>query len=123
MAQREALLQHKDREIELREANIEKLTFELARLKRWKFGTKSEAMNAEQRRLFEETLAEEEAAYASSSSGCIEKMRPLLLPRTPRPRYLRGVRAATRCPNTCGGWNTAMSPRTPTARSLAAVAR
>jgi transposase len=61
LAERDALLQRKDREIALREAKIEKITFELARLKRWKFGAKSEAMNAEQRRLFEETLAEDEA--------------------------------------------------------------
>jgi len=61
LAEREALLQRKDREIALREAKIEKINFELARLKRWKFGAKSEAMNAEQRRLFEETLAEDEA--------------------------------------------------------------
>ena len=46
-AERDALLQRKDREIALREAKIEKITFELARLKRWKFGAKSEAMNAE----------------------------------------------------------------------------
>ena len=62
LAERDALLQRKDREIALREAKIEKITFELARLKRWKFGAKSEAMNAEQRRLFEETVAEDEAS-------------------------------------------------------------
>lgn len=61
LAERDALLQRKDREIALREARIEKITFELARLKRWKFGAKSEAMSAEQRRLFEETMAEDEA--------------------------------------------------------------
>ena len=62
LAQRDALLQRKDREIALREAKIEKINFELARLKRWTYGAKSEAMNADQRRLFEETLAEDEAA-------------------------------------------------------------
>lgn len=61
LAERDALLQRKDREIALREAKIEEITFELARLKRWKFGARSEAMNAEQRRLFEETMAEDEA--------------------------------------------------------------
>ena len=45
-AERDALLQRKDHEIALREAKIEKITFELARLKRLKFGAKSEAMNA-----------------------------------------------------------------------------
>jgi transposase len=62
LAHRQDLLQRKDRELALREAKIEKITFELARLKRWKFGAKSEAMNAEQRRLFEETLTEDEAS-------------------------------------------------------------
>jgi transposase len=62
LAQRGALLQRKDREIALREAKIEKIQFELARLKRWTYGAKSEAMNADQRRLFEETLVEDEAA-------------------------------------------------------------
>jgi hypothetical protein len=35
---------------------------ELARLKAWKFDARTEAMNAEQRRLFEETMAEDEAS-------------------------------------------------------------
>ena len=42
LAQRDALLQRKDREIALREAKIEKINFELARLKRWTYGAKSE---------------------------------------------------------------------------------
>jgi len=61
-AEDQALLQRKDREIALKEAKLEKVTFELARFKRWKFGAKNEAMTAQQRRLFEETLAEDEAA-------------------------------------------------------------
>ncbi|MFM9927480.1 IS66 family transposase zinc-finger binding domain-containing protein [Variovorax sp. H27-G14] len=61
LAERDAPLQRKDREIALGEAKFEKITFELARLKGWKFGAKSEAMRAEQRRLFEEALAEDEA--------------------------------------------------------------
>lgn len=62
LAQRDQLLQRKDREIALREAKIEKINFELARLKRWTYGAKSEAMNAAQRRLFEETWVEDEAS-------------------------------------------------------------
>jgi len=82
-------LQRKDREIALREAKIEKISFELARLKRWKFGAKTEAMSAEQRRLFEETLAEDEAglqaqldalrAQATEGQGT-----PAKTPRRPR---------------------------------------
>jgi transposase len=107
LAERDALLQRKDREIALREARIEKITFELARLKRWKFGAKSEAMNAEQRRLFEETLAEDEAglreqlerlrreaaaaAAAASASDTTTKARPRRPRRNPFPDHLRRV--------------------------------
>jgi transposase len=51
----------RDREIKFKDAKIERITFELARLKAWKFGAKTEAMNAEQRRMFEDTIAEDEA--------------------------------------------------------------
>ncbi|WP_418150744.1 hypothetical protein [Variovorax atrisoli] len=68
LREQEQALAHKAREIEqrdqaikLKDAKIEKITFELVRLKRWKFGAKAEAMSAEQRRLFEETCAEDEA--------------------------------------------------------------
>jgi transposase len=40
-----------------RRDRIEKITFELARLKAWRFGAKSERMSAEQRELFAESLA------------------------------------------------------------------
>jgi transposase len=43
--------------IKWRDAKIEKITFELARLKAWRFGAKSERMSAEQRELFAESLA------------------------------------------------------------------
>jgi transposase len=66
LAEGQALLQRKDREIALRDAKLEKLEFEIARFKRWKFGAKTEAMSAEQRRLFEETLAEDEAALQAA---------------------------------------------------------
>lgn len=105
LAERDALLQRKDREIALREAKIEKITFELARLKRWKFGAKSEAMNAEQRRLFEETLAEDEAglreqlerlrreaaAAAAATSDTTTKAHPRRPRRNPFPDHLRRV--------------------------------
>ena len=55
-------LRRQDSEIRFKDARIEQITFELARLKAWKFGAKTEAMNAEQRRLFEETLVEDEAS-------------------------------------------------------------
>ncbi|MDZ4357471.1 MAG: IS66 family transposase zinc-finger binding domain-containing protein, partial [Variovorax sp.] len=49
-------------EIKFKDAKLEKVMFELARLKAWKFDARTEAMNAEQRRLFEETMAEDEAS-------------------------------------------------------------
>lgn len=48
--------------IQFRDARIERITFELARLKAWKFAAKTERMNAEQRELFEETLAADQAS-------------------------------------------------------------
>lgn len=51
----------RDRELKFKDAKIERITFELARLKAWKFDARSEAMSAEQRQLFEDTLAEDEA--------------------------------------------------------------
>jgi len=51
----------RDREIKFKDAKIERITFELARLKAWKFGAKTEAMNAQQRQMFEDTLAEDAA--------------------------------------------------------------
>ena len=47
--------------IKFKDAKLEKITLELAQLKRWKFGAKSEAMTAEQRQLFQDTLLEDEA--------------------------------------------------------------
>jgi transposase len=47
--------------IKWRDAKIESITFQLARLKAWKFGAKTEAMNAEQRALFDETCAADQA--------------------------------------------------------------
>jgi transposase len=48
--------------IKWRDAKIESITFQLARLKAWKFGAKTERMSAGQRSIFEETLAADEAS-------------------------------------------------------------
>lgn len=104
LAERDAQLLRKDREIALREAKIEKIQFELARLKRWTYGAKSEAMNADQRRLFEETLAEDEAALraqlerlrreaevAAAAAGTKPKAPPRQPRRKALPEHLRRV--------------------------------
>lgn len=59
-AQRQQIID-RDRAIKFRDAKIESITFQLARFKAWKFGAKTEAMNAEQRSIFEETCAADEA--------------------------------------------------------------
>jgi len=48
--------------IKWRDAKIESITLQLARLKAWKFGAKTERMSAEQRDIFEETLAADQAS-------------------------------------------------------------
>lgn len=108
-------IQHQDHEIKVRDLKIEKITFELARLRGWKFGAKTEAMNAEQRRLFEETLTEDEAALQAQlrqakgepavNNDTSSKRRPK---RQPLPADLRRVEHRhepqdTRCPTPgCG---------------------
>ena len=48
--------------ITFKDVKIERITFELARLKAWRFGAKTERMNAQQRQMFEETLGEDQAS-------------------------------------------------------------
>ena len=60
--QREERIERLTRDNQFKQTRIEKLTFELARHKAWRFGAKTEAMSAEQRALFEETLSEDEAS-------------------------------------------------------------
>ena len=43
------LIERKDRDIAWRDAKLEKITFELASLKRWKYGAKSEARDTSAR--------------------------------------------------------------------------
>ncbi|GAB7549154.1 IS66 family transposase [Cupriavidus sp. 8B] len=93
-----AHIQQQEREIKLKDVKIEKITFELARLRAWKFGAKTEAMSAEQRRLFEETLAEDEASLQaqlqqakgepSAEANTNSKRTPR---RQPLPAHLRRV--------------------------------
>ena len=59
---KEQLIQRQARDIAWRDAKLEKLNFELARLKRWKFGARTEAMSIEQRQMFQDTLLEDEAS-------------------------------------------------------------
>jgi transposase len=79
IAARDQAIAARDQEIKFKTAKIERITFELARLKALKFGAKTEAMNAQQRQLFEETLAADQAslqaqldALQASSSAAVQ---------------------------------------------------
>ncbi|MDN8617376.1 IS66 family transposase zinc-finger binding domain-containing protein [Variovorax ginsengisoli] len=110
-------VQAQAREIAWRDAKLEKVNFELARLKRWKFGAKTEAMTAQQRALFQDALAEDEASLqaqlAELQRGLPEAPKtPKAPPRRPRrralPEHLERVEHRhepqdTTCPNLeCG---------------------
>jgi transposase len=97
---KQKLLERKDRDIAYRDAKIEKITFELTRLKRWKFGAKSEAMSTEQRQMFQETILEDEADLeaqlaALQAALATTPAKPKAAPRRPRrqalPDHLRRV--------------------------------
>ena len=57
------------------EAKIQALTFELAQLRRIRFGAKSEALNAEQRDLFQETLEADIAACEAETEQVVPELK------------------------------------------------
>jgi transposase len=100
LAQAARQIAQRDRAIKFKDAKIERITFELARLKAWKFGAKTEAMNAEQRQMFEETLAEDQASLEAQLQALQGESPPSAPPegdtrRRPRrqalPEHLRRV--------------------------------
>ena len=68
----------KDREIAFKQATIDKITHEMAVLKRLKFAARSAAFNAEQKSLLEETidadLADRKSTRLNSSHHAISRM-------------------------------------------------
>jgi len=66
-------VQRRDREIAFKQAAIDKLTHEMAVLKRLKFAAKSEAFNSEQKSLIEETLDTDLAALAAEIEVLLPK--------------------------------------------------
>jgi hypothetical protein len=110
-------VQSQAREIAWRDAKLEKVNFELARLQRWKFSAKTEAMSAQQGALFQGTLAEDEASLraqlAALQTGLPDSLKtPKAPPRKPRrqslPEHLERVEhhhepVDTNCPTPeCG---------------------
>ena len=72
--------------IKWRDAKIEKIMFELARLKAWRFGAKSERMTAEQRDLFAETLAADQASLEAQLAALQAVATPIPAPGQPAPK-------------------------------------
>ena len=68
-------LERRARDIKFKDVKLERITFELARLKAWKFGAKTERMSAEQRHLFEEALAEDQASLEAQLAALLGEAR------------------------------------------------
>jgi transposase len=109
---RDDLIARREREIKFKDARIERITFELARLKAWKFGARTEAMNAEQRQMFEDAMAEDEADLQAQLQTLQVHVPPVeaLTPQTPPkrqprreklPEHLRRVEHRHEPENTC----------------------
>ncbi len=80
----------RDRAIKFKDAKIERITFELARLKAWEFSARTEVMNAEQRQLFEETLAADEASLQAQLEALqAQATSPTEVPIEPKRQPLR----------------------------------
>ena len=62
---------HDRREIEWRDARIEKLAFEMAQLRLMKFGKKSEQLDAKQKALFDEAAGADLAALEAQLAELI----------------------------------------------------
>jgi transposase len=113
VAQRDIIIARRDHEIAYKTAKIDKLTHELARLRRVQFSAKSERMSPEQRELFDEAMAADIAAVeaeleALQDSTSVSSAKPprakpvrrLLPPELPREIT---VHAPERCDcATCG---------------------
>jgi transposase len=73
VAQRDVIIARRDHEIAYKTAKIDKLTHELARLRRVQFSAKSERMNPEQRELFDEAMAADIAAVEAELEALQER--------------------------------------------------
>jgi hypothetical protein len=104
------LIQRQALEIAHKQIKLDKLSFELARHKAWRYGAKTEAMSAEQRALFEETWIEDEAGLQAQLQAlrADAPAKPEVPQSKPRrqvlPEHLRRVEVRhepedTNCPN------------------------
>ncbi|HET8899689.1 MAG TPA: IS66 family transposase, partial [Rhodanobacteraceae bacterium] len=79
IAQHLATIDQRDKTIRARDIKIDKLTHEIAHLRRMRYGAKTEAMSAEQRELFEESIDADIAALET-------QLAELTTPETRAPR-------------------------------------
>ena len=82
IATQESILTERQRVLVYRQAKIDTLTAEIARLKRWQFGRRSEQMDPAQRALFEEVVAADIAAIETE----LESLRDPALPAPRQPK-------------------------------------
>ena len=101
----------KDREIAFKQALIDKLTHEMAVLKRLKFAAQSEAFNAEQRSLLEEAIDTDLAALAAE----IEQV----VPPPPDQDNKQKAQAPAAARELAAPGDSSTSPRTPCAPAAA----
>lgn len=80
IAERDAIIAGRDRDIIYKDAKIATLTHEITRLKRWMFAARSERMDPAQRALFEESVANDIAALEVQLDALREPATP---PRDP----------------------------------------
>ena len=104
------LLAQKEQVIKHRDLKIAQLTHEMATLKRWTFGKRSEQVTGLQRSLLEESIEEGLEAIAIE----LEELK------STAPERPKGIPSAPRCRRICRGSRSAMSR---TRRSVAAAAR
>ena len=96
--------------IKWRDAKIESITFQLARFKAWKFGARTEAMNAEQRALFDETCAADQASLEAQLAALQGATAGSAAP-DKQPEQASASPSARPCRHTCRAWTSAWSPR------------
>lgn len=88
IAQHEALIEQRDRTITFKDAKIDKLTHEIARLRRLQYAAKSEALDPAQRELFDEAMAADIAALEAELEDLRSPATASAPRRTPQRRAL-----------------------------------
>lgn len=108
-------LQAKAKEVQFKDTVIAKLSFEMATLRRAKFGRTAETLDAQQRALFEEAIDEDLAAL-DVQLDAVGPKKPSQEKRQPERTTNH---SAPRSQTTCRSQRSSTSPRTPNASVVA----